>query len=244
MKTKRDRTSPWLVQDIYLRDTWGKTYYVSRRRRFDARRFFVAAMVLFGLVDVFLASIFALAYLYPTRTTPVVAVRRPAATRIATAAARVPTKVAQVPTPTRAPPTARAASPTPPPTQVPPTAFVALVQPTAVPPTAAAQPTRVALAGPPRNLAPARTVAVSLPETLNIDGLAINIPPEPVDCTPANAMGAVVTFSINCALVKRTRPFCCAGMGSASLDLRVRSFARAAAGSGLLSKGRGPLSRT
>lgn len=188
MKFRRERTpSHWLVQDIYLRDTWGSPFNVSRSRRWTRRRVFFAAMVLFGVVDVVLALILLFGnFLLPRPTNP--AQRNP--TRIATVFAFVPTSA---PRPTRTPaPTKRPATPTRAPTNAP-----TQSKPTAVP--TEPPPTQV--------LAPGRTLAVPLPASLNLAALTITIPPEPADCTPPDAMPDAIERSVKLCAGQSYRPF-------------------------------------
>lgn len=188
MKFRREKKpSPWLVQDIYLRDTWGSPFNVSRSRRWSLRRVFFAAMIVFGMVDACLAAFFVIAYLFPPRPAPT-AQRSP--TRVATVVARQAT----------APPVRATA--TPPPTVLPPTATRPVAAPINPPP-----PT-VAPAEPPVvNVAPARSIAVELASSLNLAALQIEIPNEPRDCTPANQMPEVVERSIKLCGGETYRPF-------------------------------------
>ncbi|MBI4671146.1 MAG: right-handed parallel beta-helix repeat-containing protein [Chloroflexi bacterium] len=193
MKFHRERKpSPWLVQNLYLRDTWGYTYGLSRPRRFDPRRFFIWAMLAFAVVDVVLAVVFLFAFLFPPRPTLSTAKR---------SVTRTPTVFA------------RPASPTPEPTQPPPAA-------TRVRPTKSA-PTRIATQAPPpaeptqpavpvvekNNVAPGRTFAFDLPATLNVGALNVELPPEPADCTPADQMPEVVGESVKLCAGQTYRPF-------------------------------------
>lgn len=193
MKFKRERTpSHWFVKDIYLRDTWGDPYYLSRPRRFNYRRLFILAMVLFGLVDLVLVGVFGLGLLFPPRA-PAAAARRPAATRAPTLAALLPTLVARRTTPLP-PPTQR---PAPKPTQVPP-----------VPPTAApVEPTAAPAVKVAKAVIPARTIGVQLPATLNVAPLSLVVPPEPPNCTPADQMPDLVTASVKLCGGQSYRPF-------------------------------------
>lgn len=198
MKFRRERTpSHWLVQDIYLRDTWGSPFYVSRSRRWNWRRIFFAAMVLFGIVDAVLAAFFLLASLLPPRPTNIAlnASRASTATAQAKTAAKQPTTVARgntrTPAPTKRPPTPTRAStrvPTQPPAQ--PT-----LTPTPVPPTVAVTPT------------PARTISINPPASLNLAALKIVIPYEPAQCTPADAMPDVIDHTVKLCAGQNYRPF-------------------------------------
>src|SRR5690348_12260457 len=127
MKFRRERTpSHWLVQDIYLRDTWGSPFNVSRSRRWSLRRVFFTAMILFGVVDVVLAVVFIGARFLPERPVNTVALNP---TRAATVFAFQPTapRATRTPAPTKRPPTPTR-QPTRAPTQLPPAA-----KPTVVP---------------------------------------------------------------------------------------------------------------
>lgn len=201
MKFKRERkSSPWYVHDIYLRDTWGTPYYVSRSRRWDLRRFFVLALILFGIVDVALASFLLIAYLFPPR--PSTTAGNPPATRIVTAVARQPTVVARrtspTPAPTKRPPTRTPRPPTPVPTEPPPppTAQPTVERPTALP---TERPVEIA--------APLRTISVNLPATLKRSDLTLQVPVEPKQCTPANAMPDVVDRTVKLCGGQEYRPF-------------------------------------
>lgn len=144
-------------------------------------------MIVFGVVDALLAVVFLIGYVLQPRAINT-AQRNP--TRVTTVVARAVTAAPQ-PTRTRVP-TQR------PPTQVPPTAA-----PTNPPPTAAPL-----LPPPPTEvLAPARTISVSLPGTLNLAALTVEIPKEPVDCTPADAMPDVVDRSVKLCGGQTYRPF-------------------------------------
>lgn len=217
MKGKRNR-SPWLVQDLYLSESWGRTHYVSRRRHFDLRRFFVLAMVVFGAVDLALGVLFVSGALNPG-SAPGIAGLDAVAGRIPTISGSVglsgPTRFAvrASPAPTRRPPTAR------PPTQAPTAAPTAVPTkpPTKAPAKAAPRPTLVARSAPqaaPQAVpqagkigAPARTVAVALPDTLNRGALAVGVPPEPLDCTHAAQMPDVVNTSVKLCPGENYRPF-------------------------------------
>lgn len=189
MKFKRGRKpSPWFVHDIYLRDTWGTPFYVSRRRPFSPRRLFIVAMVLFGLVDLVLVSIFLLAPLLPQRASNTA---RRAPTRVVTAVAKKET-AAPTPTHTRLP-----TRPPPTDTPIPPTAAPTIPVPITVAPT---EP-------PPANVAPERTIAVDLPNGLGLAPLAVQVPGEPLNCTPAGAMPDVVDHSIKLCGGQTYRPF-------------------------------------
>ncbi len=189
MKFRRERTpSHWLVQDIYLRDTWGSPFNVSRRRRWSLRSIFLGAMILFGIVDACLAVFFLGALWLPPRA--VNTVQRSNATRAATAVAVKPTNAPRpTRTPTRLPPTATRP---PPPTAVPPTAQPPPPEPTQ-PPTAAP--------------APLRTISLNLPASLNHAPLTLEMPNEPSDCTPADAMPDVVDHSVKLCAGQAYRPF-------------------------------------
>lgn len=210
MKFRRERSHVhWLVQDLYVRETWGQPYYRAPQRRFDLRRFFIVAMIVFGLVDAALATLWVggslLAPGMPTKVArPLRAATRPA------------TRVSQPVTTPVASPTSRSplARPTPVPTRV----VTPTSRPTRAPQPTRAQvqtprrsvstaPTQIALAAPANNLAPARTLNVDLPPTLHPLTLAVNIPAEPLDCTPAERMPEVVTFSIKLCPGQVYRPF-------------------------------------
>src|SRR5581483_1998114 len=210
MKFKRKQTpTHWLVEDLYLRESWGKPYSpIAPSRGSNLRRLFVMAMVIFGIVDVIVASIYMMGILFPTRPASNTAAARNAATSVPTKSARPPTAVAQRVNPTRTP-TRRAPSPMPRPRTATPTRGPA--QPTTPPqPPPAAPPTHVALAVPQanaQNLAPARTVSIEMPASLNTGALAVGIPPEPKDCTPANAMPDVIAVSVKLCPGQSYRPF-------------------------------------
>ncbi len=226
MKFKRERTpSQWYVKDIYLRDTWGQPYYLSRPRRSNLRRWFVLAMVLFGIVDLVLVAIYGAFVLFPARA--------PAAT-----ARRVPTRVAPTAPPSQRTVVARRVTPLPPPTQPPPTSAPVIV-PTAVPPTPA--PTTVAIAPVSQVLVPARTIGINIPATLNLAALNIVIPPEPADCTPAAQTPVVVSASIKLCPGQIYRPFVLRGENigvfgdkTAIIQSEGRSYGIVAEGSQLL----------
>lgn len=185
MNFRRKRTpSPWLVQDIYLRDNWGSPFNPSRARRWSLRRVFVTAMLLFAIVDVCLVTFFAIAYFFPPRAVNT-AQRNP--TRVAKAVAVQPTATAPNSTP-------------PPPPTLAPTVAPTKIPATNSPPRAA--PTQVAI----EPTAPARTMAIELPATLNL-ALAVEIPNEPQNCTPADAMPDVVERSIKLCGAQEYRPF-------------------------------------
>jgi hypothetical protein len=190
MKFKRERTpSPWLVQDIYLRDTWGSPFNVSRSRRWSLRRVFFTAMLLFGIVDACLAAFFAIAYFFPPR--PVNTAQRnltPRATVVARQATTAP-RPTRTRVPTNPPPAAtRAVQPTAAPIQPPPT-------------TAAIQPP------PPPTEVPLRTSSIALPASLSLGALSYEIPNEPTECTPAEAMPDVVDRSVKLCPGQNYRPF-------------------------------------
>lgn len=196
MKFKRERRpSPWYVHDIYLRDTWGIPFYVSRSRRWNPRRFFLFALVVFGIVDVCLGSFLVIAYLFPPR--PGTTARNAVPTRVVTTTAKKPTVVARraspVPPPTNRPPTRTPRPPTPAPTSLP--------QPTAE------QPTAVPTQRPVEIAAPLHTISVNLPATLSLNSLALRVPNEPGACTPADAMTDVIDHSIKLCAGQNYRPF-------------------------------------
>jgi|GEM_PF-3128653 hypothetical protein len=194
MKFLRPRKpSPWRVPDIYLRDTWGQTYGLARPRQFDRRRFFLYAMLVFGAVDVVLALVFLAWSLFPSRPAPATA-RRPARTPTAVAARQVtPTAEWQA---TAAPTNPPAATRTRRPAQAPTRA-----------PTHAPQPTQPIVPVVEKEVAPARTIAYDLPATLNLAALQIAVPPEPVNCTPADQMPGVVSESVKLCAGQEYRPF-------------------------------------
>src|SRR5262245_47427886 len=155
MKFRRERKpSPWVVHDIYLRDTWGSPFNVSRSRRWNLRKIFLTAMIVFGIVDVCLVAAWFSGVFAPknARTT---AQRSP--TRLVTAAARQPTVVA------------RAVSPTPPPTAVPPTPAPPTVVATEPPPPVPTE----APPSPATAVPPGRLVSVDLPPRLGMPALSI-----------------------------------------------------------------------
>lgn len=197
MKFRRERTpSPWLVHDIYLRDTWGSPFNVSRSRRWSRRRLFMTAMVLFGIVDLFLAAFFAVAFLFPPRAVNT-ARRNP--TRAATVVARQATNPPQ---PTRAP-TRRPPAPTP----------TRLPEPTSVPTDAPPPPTSEPVQPPTAVPVPLRTLSFDMPATLNLAALRFEIPNEPAECTPAEAMPDVVDRSVKLCPGQNYRPFQLRGNG-------------------------------
>ena len=208
MKLKRERTpSPWLVHDIYLRDTWGSPFNVSRSRRWNLRRIFLTAMILFGIVDACLAAFFVVAYLFPPRAVNT-AQRNP--TRAVNTAQRNPTRA--VTTTAKQPsPTARRATRTPRPTNIPPSPTRAATRvptraPTPVPPpTEIIPPTAVPI--------PLRTLSVDLPASLNRAALTFEIPNEPAECTPADVMPDVVDRTIKLCAGQNYRPFLLRGEG-------------------------------
>lgn len=190
MKFRRERTpSPWLVHDIYLRDTWGSPFNVSRSRRWSLRRFFLTAMILFGVVDACLAVFFVGAYFTQPRTANTA--RRQNPTRVVAVAAPQAT---ETPRPTRE----RA------PTQIPPTRA-----PTIAPTTAPTQPPPIEPTQPPPTeiVELGNTLAVALPATLNLAPLSVQIPNEPAECTPAEAMPDVVDRSVKLCAGQNYRPF-------------------------------------
>lgn len=196
MKFRRERKpSPWFVHDIYLRDTWGIPFYVSRSPRWNWRRTFYIAMLVFGIVDVALASFFIIAWLLSARPAKTASAPRP--TRFAVAAAtQQPTTVALRPTRTTAP-TKRAPAPTRTATRAP--AKAPPPSPTSEPPTQAAT--------------PARTISLSLPASLKLGALNVVIPYEPSECTPADAMPDVVDHTVKLCPGQNYRPFTLRGQG-------------------------------
>lgn len=189
MKFRRERKpSPWLVQDIYLRDTWGSPFNVSRRRRWSLRRLFVTAMVVFAIVDLALAAFFGIAFLFQPRASNT-AQRNPTRAVVARAVTATPQ-----PTPVVEPTALSANAPT------------VVVEPTN-PPQPPAVPTQVALAPQPAPVLPGRTIAVEVPNTLNLAALSVQIPHEPENCTPAEAMPDVVDRSIKLCGGQTYRPF-------------------------------------
>lgn len=190
MKFKRERTpSHWLVQDIYLRDTWGSPFNVSRSRRWTLRRIFLTAMILFGVVDACLGVFLLGAYLFR----PAANTAQRNATRVNTVVARlatVPPQSAQTRAPTQRPPTQTPQPPTAAPTNPP---------PTEIPVTEAPPPTQ--------ELAPGRNLSFPMPGTLNLAALNVNVPSEPVVCTPADAMPDVVDRSVKLCGGQNYRPF-------------------------------------
>lgn len=230
MKFRRERnSSPWLVQNIYLRESWGYTYGLARKRRFDRRQFFILAMVLFGLFDVVLVSFLAFAWLFPQRPANVASSRN---TRTPTVSAQQRTAVAKrvtpTPAPTKPPKTAtRKPQPTREPTR----------EPTPLPP----EPTQPVVPVAQKDLAPARTVGYDLPATLNLGALKISVPPEPADCTPADQMPDVLTESVKLCAGQAYRPFTLRGESigvfgekSAVIHANGRGYGIVAEGSQLL----------
>lgn len=191
MKFKRERKpSPWFVHDIYLRDTWGIPFYVSRSPRSKRRQFFIILLVLFGIVDAALAVFLGIAYLFPQRSvstavkvnSTLTAQARQQPTRIARRTTLTPAPTRRLPTPTRRATRAITVAP-PPPTS----------NPTPVPPTAVAT--------------PARTVSFTLPAGLNLAALRLVIPYEPTECTPADVMPDVVDHTVKLCGGQTYRPF-------------------------------------
>ncbi len=230
MKFRRERTpSHWLVQDLYLRDTWGYTYGLSRQRRFNTRRFFVIAMIIFGIVDLGLAVFFVGASLFPPRPTPNAAKGGVPAGRITQEALR-PTVFARGVTPTNAPTKA--------PTRRAPTATRTRV-PTAAP---TARPTKVPPVSPtPQRLGASSTVAINLPDSLSLNALSIAIPPVPLDCTPADQMPDTVNTSVKLCAGQVYRPFTISGDNigvfgepSAVIHTQGRAFGIVAEGNRIL----------
>ncbi len=215
MKFKRERTpSPWLVHDIYLRDTWGSPFNVSRSRRWNLRRVFFAAMIVFGFVDAALALFFVIAYLFPPR--PVnTAQRNP--TRTVTVVARQGTnapRATRTSAPTQRPPTAsrpptRLAQPTAAPTQPPPTKITLLL----------------------------RTLSVALPASLRLNPLTFEIPNEPADCTPANAMPDVIDRSVKLCGGQNYRPFLLRGEGIGVFGDKSSAIRSEGRGYGIIAEG-------
>lgn len=200
MKFKRERTpSRWLVQDLYLRDTWGYTYYLSRPRRFNLRRFFVWAVVIFGLVDLLFACVLLFSLVLIPRVNRLTA-QRPAANRAAPIAVAQPTASGKLAIPVRTATAVTARRPPTPP-RARPTNTPAARARTAVPTAAAA------LDIAQTNLSPARTISVALPATLNEAALVVPVPPEPPDCTPADQMSDVVSVSVRLCAGQTYRPF-------------------------------------
>ncbi len=234
MKFKRKQTpTHWLVEDLYLRESWGKPYSpVAPARGSNLRRFFVLAMVIFGIVDVIVASIYMMGVLFPTRATNPTAARN-AATNVPTKLARPPTAVAQRANPTRTP-TRRLPTSTRAPTIIP-TRRPAL--PTQAP---AAPPTQVALAVPQnnaKNAAPSRTISVDMPASLNTGALSIGIPPEPNDCTPANAMPDVIDVSVKLCSGQTYRPFLLRGNNIGVFGDRSAIIRSSGRGYGIIAEG-------
>jgi len=179
-----------------MRDTWGQPYGLAHTRRFDRRQFFIWAMALFGALDLVLALVLAWVYFFPARPAPLVA-KRP--TRAPTLVAVRHTATAEA-APTNAPTDAPAATrvrrtrtPAPEPTRAPTQA----VEPTAQPVMPVAE----------KNVSPARTLAYELPTTLQLGRVQINVPPEPVNCTPANQLPDVVTESVKLCAGQEYRAF-------------------------------------
>ena len=181
---------------MYLRDTWGQTYGLARAPRFDLRRFFLYAMFVFGALDVLLLLVFVTAPAFaprPART----AVKRATRTPTAVAIARATATSESQPTlePTNAPAATRVRrtrTPTPKPTRA---------------PTQAPAPTQTIAPTVVKNMLPARTLAYELPSTLGVGALEINVPPEPVECTPADQMPDVVSESVKLCAGQEYRAF-------------------------------------
>jgi hypothetical protein len=151
-------------------------------------------MLVFGLVDICLASFFAIAYFFPPARiiTAQLNPATPAPTVVARRATQAPPPPTATLAPTKipAPPTSAPIVPTEPPS--PPTQ--APTEPTAVP-----IPTEV--------VAPGRAIAVDMPATLGLGALAVEIPSEPQNCTPAENMPEVVDRSIKMCPGQSYRPF-------------------------------------
>lgn len=217
MKFNRQRRAPlWLVEDLYLRPSWGARYYLSRPRRFDRRQFFFILMLAVGLFDAGLAAFLVIATFFPAARPPSSVASRNAATRTVIARAQ-PTDTPEVPTrqPTRtrraatATATRRRATAT---RQAPPTATPTRTRrPTQ--PSPSAQPSPVIQPASLVNSNPARTVTFDLPATLGVAALAIRVPPEPIECTPASQMPGVLTSSVKLCPGETYRPVVLRGEG-------------------------------
>lgn len=192
MKFRRERKpSPWLVHDIYLRDTWGSPFNVPRSRRWSLRRIFITAMVIFALVDLALAAFFGVAFLFQPRTNNTAQrnpTRVPVIARAVTATPQPPEQPTQQPTPLPSTPVPLE------PTLAPPTP----VSPTELPPPPPA---------PTQPLLPGRTISVAMPASLNQSALTVQIPAEPENCTPAEAMPDVIDRSVKLCGGQNYRPF-------------------------------------
>lgn len=150
-------------------------------------------MVVFFLVDLALAGIFVVGTLFPPR--PNTTARGSNPTRTVIAVAQQPTRApraTRTPAPTEIPPTDTPPQPTP---------EATALAPTDVPPTEAPPPLPTV---PP---APARLISVSMPGTLGLPALNVEIPNEPADCTPAEAMPDVVDRSVKLCPGQNYRPF-------------------------------------
>ncbi len=193
MNFRRNRKNSWRVPNLYLRDSWGQSYGLARPQRFDLKRFFLYAMILFGIADVLLVLVFLFVSLFPARPASPVArrvTRTPAVTAVAqhtATAAPEPTEQATgEPAATRVRRRTRTPAPTAVPTQAPEPTLPVVVE---------------------KNVAPARTIAYELPASLQTGGLEISVPPEPVDCTPADQMPAIVSESVKLCAGQEYRPF-------------------------------------
>ena len=193
MNFRRNRKSSWRVPNLYLRDSWGQTYGLARPQRFDLKRFFLYAMILFGVLDVVLVLVFLVVSLFPARPAPSVARR---ATRTPVATAVVQNTATSAPEPTLEPTVEPAATRARRRTRTPAPAAV---------PTQAPEPTQPVVVE--KNVSPARTLAYELPATLQVGGLEISVPPEPVDCTPSDQMPDVVSESVKLCGGQEYRPF-------------------------------------
>ncbi len=154
------------------------------------------AMLAFGLVDACLVAFFAVAYFFPPA-------RNLTAQLVATPAPTVVARRATLP-----PPTATLApTDVPPPTSLPPPPTDLPPPPTDVPPLPTETPPPTAEPLPTEVVAPGRTVSVDMPATLGLAALAVEVPSEPQNCTPAESMPAVVERSVKLCPGQNYRPF-------------------------------------
>lgn len=222
MKFLRSRKSfPRSVGNVYLPDTWGYSYGLARPHRFDRRRLFINFMIVFAAIDVLLAVFFVWGFFFPPRA-PSVARAPRTPTKFAVKQATATPEPEPTGEPTDAPTRPRATRTQPP-------------APTLIAPTIPAAAPVVE-----KNVAPARTLAYDLPATLQLNALALQIPSEPTDCTPANQMPEVVNESIKLCAGQEYRPFTLRGedigvFGDKSAVIRAqrRSFAIVAEGARL-----------
>lgn len=238
------KSGRWLVEDIYVRDSGQLKPYLApdRPRGFNKRRFFIWLMVAYGLFDLFLAGLWVTAQLAPPGTVPSPEQILTGAPQVLVGpnARRIPTQVAksvQVPSNSVSPQTNSSSTGK---SNVAPTVRP---RPTANrPPTSAAPPVQIAA----KNLSPASSFAFNLRSSLNIGALTIAVPPEPLECTHADQVPAVVPFSIKLCPGESYHPIFLRGQGigvfgddakSAIIRPDGRTFGITAEGAGLFIRG-------